>query len=162
MSEHVSFLNDFTDQWDRAWNSHDHDQIMSLFAEEFVFDDNTFWPNPITTRKEMKVYLERVFSVMHDVKFDEIGRFFDPQDRKGVFLFMQSGSPPEGFPQENKFRTHGCDIFLEFKDGKLSNYLACYEINEMMRQMNMLPPRNGKIGGAYLFALQKMQSSGEV
>lgn len=155
MSGYDEFLNDFTDQWDHAWNSHDHNLIMSLFAEDFVFDDQTFWPNTISTREEMKSYLEKVFSVMHDVQFEELGRFFDPSACRGIFLFMQSGSPPPSAPQENKFRTHGCDIFLGFKDGKLSNYLASYEITEMMRQMKMLPPRNGKIGGAYLLSLQK-------
>jgi hypothetical protein len=52
-----------------------------------------------------------------------------------------------------RFSTHDCDVFLEFTDGLLSRYLAQYEINDMMRQLGALPPRNGKIGGAYLLSL---------
>lgn len=155
MSKHDEFLHDFTNRWDEAWNSHNIELVMSLFADEFVFDDRTFWPNAISSREELRSYLEKIYTVMHDVRFDEMGRFFDPSERKGMYLFIQSGSPPKGYPQENKFRTHGCDIFLKFSEGKLAHYLASYEITEMMRQMQMLPPRKGRIGGAYLLSLQK-------
>ena len=153
MSSHADFLNEFVDSWDAAWNSHDIEQILSLFADEFTWDDRTFWPDLITTRAELRRYMEKVFDVMHDVRFDEMGRFFDPQGCRGIYLFNQSGSPPRQFPQDRTFRTHGCDIFLEFRQGRLAHYLACYDITEMMRQMNMLPPRNGRIGGAYHLSL---------
>ena len=157
MPEHHEFLGDFTDRWEAAWNAHDPEEILGLFASRFTWEDPTFWPNTITTRDELRRYIDKVFDVMPDVHFDQLGRFFDPDQCRGIYLFQQTGSPPQQFPDLKPFRTHGCDIFLDFVDGGLSHYLACYDITEMMRQMGMLPPRAGKIGGAYHLSLLKQR-----
>ena len=44
-------------------------------------------------------------------------------------------------------------IYAACADGLLAHYLGCYELTEMMRQMEMLPPRGTKVGGAYLLSL---------
>jgi steroid delta-isomerase-like uncharacterized protein len=153
-TEHAAFLSDFADRWLAAWNSHDTEQVLGLLSDDVSWDDRTFWTEVIHGREQVRTYVERIWQVMPDVHFEEVGRFFDPQDERAIVLFRQTGSAPARFAGNPGFDAHGCDIFLAFEDGRLSQYLASYDITEMMRQMRLLPPREGKVGGAYLLSLQ--------
>jgi steroid delta-isomerase-like uncharacterized protein len=154
-TDDTAFLSAFANRWLAAWNSHDTDGVLELLAPDIIWEDLTFWPEVIQGREGVRAYVDRIWRVMHDVRFEEIGRFFDPQDRSGIVLFRQRGSAPEAFAGNPGFDTHGCDIFLAFDGELLSHYLASYDISEMMRQMELLPPRDGKVGGAYLLSLSQ-------
>jgi hypothetical protein len=148
------FLRDFGERWLAAWNSHSSDRLLELLHPEITWDDTVFWPAVIEGIDGMPAYLDKIWDVMPDVQFEDVQVFTAPEDGRALCLFRQSGSAPERFGgPEKKFSTFGCDIFLEFKDGLLFRYLGQYEIVEMMRQFGALPPRNGRIGGAYLLSL---------
>lgn len=153
-TDHRAFLEDYCERWIAAWDSHDPDQLLATFTDDIVWDDKTFWPNVIHGKEELRRYIEKIYAVMPDVRFEEKGRFFDPDQAKAIVLWRMWGSAPPGFP-DKQFDFEGCDIFLGFKDGKLSHYQAAYDITDMMRQLGMLPERNGKIGGAYFMSLLK-------
>jgi ketosteroid isomerase-like protein len=147
------FLETFCEKWLVAWNSHDTNEVLALLHDDIVWEDLTFWPNVIEGIEGVRVYVDKIWEVMHDVKFSEIQQFYAPDYSRALVLFNQSGSAPIKARQQGSFETHGCDIFMEFKDGKLKRYLSSYDIVDMMRQLEILPPRNGKIGGAYLASL---------
>ncbi|GAA5129744.1 nuclear transport factor 2 family protein [Haloechinothrix salitolerans] len=147
------FLRRFATEWLAAWNSHDTEQVLALLHPDIVWEDTVFWTDVIHGRESVRNYVERIWKAMPDVGFDEVQLFTAPEDGRAVVLFRQQGSGPPQLDPARRFDTYGCDIFLEFTDGLLSRYLAQYEINEMMRQLGALPPRNGKIGGAYLLSL---------
>jgi steroid delta-isomerase-like uncharacterized protein len=152
--DNAAFLGDFATRWLAAWNSHDTEEVLALLAEDVRWEDLTFWPEVIEGREGVRTYVERIWQVMPDVAFTEMGRFFDPEDRRGIVLFRQAGSAPPRFAGNPGFDAHGCDIFLAFDDeGRLAHYLASYDITEMMRQMQLLPARDGRVGGAYLLSL---------
>ena len=156
MADHdAAFLHDFAERWLAAWNSHETERLLELLTEDVTWDDRTFWPDIIEGKDGVRTYIERIWQVMPDVAFDEIGRFFDPNGGRAVVLFRQYGGPPPQVDSDNRFDTHGCDIFLRFENGKLRHYLSSYDITEMMRQLELLPPRNGRVGGAYLVSLMK-------
>lgn len=146
------FLRDFGNRWDRAWNSHDTDRVLALLHPEIRWEDTVFWPEVINGIAGMPAYVDMIWKVMPDVQFEELQFFTAPADGRAMYLFRQSGSAPARFG-DGRFSTYGCDIFLGFRDGRLSQYLAQYEITEMMRQYGALPPRNGLIGGSYLLSL---------
>ncbi|MGU3651967.1 nuclear transport factor 2 family protein [Arthrobacter sp. SLBN-53] len=146
------FLRDFGTRWDHAWNSHDTAQVMALLHPEIVWDDTVFWHEVLHGTEAVTTYVDTIWKIMPDVQFREVQFFTAPDDGRALFLFEQSGSAPARFG-DGQFRTHGCDIFLEFRDGLLSSYLAQYEITEMMRQYGALPPRGRAIGGSYLLSL---------
>lgn len=148
-----SFLQTFSEEWLEAWNSHDTEQVMTLMHPDIVWDDRVFWTHVIHGREELHKYVEKIWEVMPDVRFEEVERFFSPDEERGIVLFLQRGSAPPKLDLDGRFETYGCDIFLGFRDGLLSEYLACYDIAEMMRQMGALPERGGKIGGAYFLSL---------
>lgn len=149
----VDFLEDFCEKWLHAWNSHNTDTVLDLLDDDIIWEDTTFWTEKIHGKGGVRVYIDKIWEVMHDVKFDERQRFFAPDGCRALVLFRQYGSAPKKVGNGGEYDTHGCDIFMEFKNGRLKHYLASYDILEMMRQMKMLPPRNGKIGGAYVMSL---------
>ncbi len=151
--EEAAFLGEFCDRWLAAWNSHDTERVLDLLATDVTWEDEVFWPEVIHGREGVRAYIEQIWRAMPDVAFDEIERFFSPDGRRGIVAFRQFGGPPAPFGDHPGFSTHGCDIFLAFDDGRLSHYLASYDITEMMRQMQLLPERKGKLGGAYLRSL---------
>jgi hypothetical protein len=148
----AEFLREFGTRWDHAWNSHDTETVLALLHPEIRWEDTVFWPEVITGRGGMRAYVDTIWQVMPDVRFEEVQFFTAPDDGRALYLFRQSGGAPARFG-DGRFSTYGCDIFLGFRDGLLSDYLAQYEITEMMRQYGALPPRDGRIGGSYLLSL---------
>ena len=152
------FLRDFGTRWDAAWNSHSTDEVLDLLHPEIVWEDTVFWPRVIEGKAGMPAYIDMIWKVMPDVRFDEVQFFSAPEDGRALYLFRQSGSAPARFGRGH-FETYGCDIFLGFKDGLLSRYLAQYEITEMMRQYGALPPRGDLVGGSYLLSLMRHRTT---
>lgn len=150
-----AFISEFADKWIKAWNSHETEQLIALLHPDIEWKDLTFWPEVIHGHDALRIYIEKIWEVMHDVNFVEIQRFYAADALRGIVLFRQFGSASKKLGTDGKFDTHGCDIFMEFKDGKLSRYLASYDIVDMMCQMGALPPRGNKVGGAYLLSLMK-------
>ncbi|RNL62755.1 nuclear transport factor 2 family protein [Nocardioides marmoriginsengisoli] len=148
----MDFLREFGTRWEHAWNSHRTDEVLALVDDDILFEDTVFWPEVVRGIDELRRYVDTIWQVMPDVQFSEVQLFAAPDDGRGLYLFRQQGSAPDRFGY-GRFDTYGCDIFLEFKDGRLARYLAQYEITEMMRQFGALPPREGRIGGAYLLSL---------
>ncbi|WP_307799548.1 nuclear transport factor 2 family protein [Pseudonocardia alni] len=148
-----AFLRDFSRRWLAAWNSHDTERVLEILHPGIRWEDTVFWPEVIDGRDGMRAYVDRIWEVMPDVAFDEVQTFTAPEDGRALCLFRQHGHGPAKLAPDATFSTYGCDIFLEFTDGLLSSYLAQYEITEMMRQLGALPPREDRIGGAYLLSL---------
>jgi steroid delta-isomerase-like uncharacterized protein len=151
--ERSEFLSDFADRWLAAWNSHDTAQVLELLHEDIVFDDRVFWPDVICGREAMNAYVEKIWQSMPDVCFTEIERFFSPDLLRAVVLFRQTGHGPAQLNPDKTFEQHGCDIFLRFADGKLAHYLSAYDIVGMLEQLQALPARGTRLGGAYVMSL---------
>lgn len=155
----AEFLRDFGNRWETAWNSHDTQQVMALIHPDIRWNDTIFWPEIIHGHTAMRAYVDKIWAVMPDVHFREVQLFSALDSGRALYLFEQTASAPPASGRDTKATTYGCDIFLGFRDGLLSDYMAQYEIAEMMRQFDMLPPRNGRIGGAYLLSLMSPDSS---
>ncbi|MEU7812226.1 nuclear transport factor 2 family protein [Pseudonocardia sp. NPDC049154] len=147
------FLQDYAQRWLAAWNSHDTERLLEILHPEIEWEDLVFWPEVIHGHADMRTYIDKIWEVMPDVHFEDVQVFTAPAAGRALCLFRQSGHGPKGPAADQTFSTYGCDIFLEFRDGRLKRYLAQYEISEMMRQLGMLPARDGRVGGAYLMSL---------
>ena len=106
----------------------------------------------------MRAFVEKVWAVMSDCRFREVQLFTAPKDGRALYLLEQIISAPPAAATEQKATSYGCDIFLGFRGGLLSDYIAQYEITEMMRQFGMLPTQDGRVGGAYLLSLMGSRS----
>jgi hypothetical protein len=148
-------LDEFCDEWMARWSAHDRDGLVDLTTADVVWEDLTFWPDVIHGHDELRRYIDKIFAVMPDVEFEERCRFFDADDARANVLWRMRGSGPPRLAADRRFECDGCDIFLEFRGGRLAHYQAAYDITDMMRQLGLLPPRENRIGGAYLLALTR-------
>lgn len=149
----AEFVRDFGDRWETAWNSHDTDQVLALIHPDIRWNDTIFWPEIIHGHAALRAYIDKIWAVMPDVHFREVQLFSALGSGRALYLFEQTATAPPTSGSTRKATTYGCDIFLGFREGRLVDYMAQYEIAEMMRQFDMLPPRNGRIGGGYLMSL---------
>lgn len=149
----AEFVRDFGNRWEAAWNSHDTEQVMALIHPDIRWNDTIFWPEIIHGHAAMRAYVDKIWAVMPDVHFREVQLFSAVDAGRALYLFEQTSSAPPASGRDTKATTYGCDIFLGFRGGLLSDYMAQYEITDMLRQFGMLPPRGGRVGGAYLMSL---------
>ena len=149
------FARDFGHRWEAAWNSHDTDMVMALLHPQIRWNDTIFWPEIIHGHEKMRSYVDKIWEVMPDAHYREVQLFTAPESGRALYLFEQTASAPPSTGSQKVATTYGCDILLGFKDGLLCDYMAQYEITEMLRQFGMLPPREGRMGGAYLMSLTK-------
>ena len=148
-----AFVRDFGKRWEAAWNSHDTEQVLALIHPDIRWNDTIFWPEIIHGHAGLRAYIDKIWAVMPDVHFREVQLFSALDSGRALYLFEQTATAPPATGSAKKATTYGCDIFLGFREGRLSDYMAQYEIAEMMRQFDMLPPRGGRIGGGYLLSL---------
>ncbi|MET7392037.1 nuclear transport factor 2 family protein [Dactylosporangium sp. NPDC005572] len=149
----AAFLRDFADRWHAAWNSRETDAVLGLLHPDVLWDERIFWPHPINGREAVRSYVDAIWRAMPEYELSEIQLFTAVDDGRALFMFRQRGAAPAGLGTDRRFDTHGCDIFLEFRDGLLSHYTAAFEITDMLRQVGALPPRGDLKGGAYLLSL---------
>lgn len=149
----AEFVREFGNRWEAAWNSHDTDQVLALIHPSIRWNDTIFWTEIIHGHVAMRTYVDKIWAIMPDVHFREVQLFSAVDAGRALYLFEQTSSAPPASGKDTKATTYGCDIFLGFRDGLLCDYMAQYEIADMMRQFGMLPARGQRIGGAYLLSL---------
>ncbi len=99
-----------------AWNSHDIDRLMSLFADDCVFESSS-GNEACGTRYEGRAAVRQafadVFEKVPDAHWGE-GRHAVLSDDYGVSEWRLTGTLPDGRPLD----VFGCD-FLTIRDDKI-------------------------------------------
>ena len=108
--------------FDRGWNRHDIDALMTFMADDCVFE-GAAGPDVCGTRYEgrerVRAAFAQVFAAIRDIRFDAT-RHFVAGDR-GVSEWIFTGTTDDG----KKVEVNGCDLFT-FRNGKIavkSSYL---------------------------------------
>lgn len=100
-----------------AWNSHDVDRLMGLFADDCVFEASggpDVCGRRFTGRAEVRQAFADVLASMPDAQWGD-GRHFVLADDYGVSEWRLTGSlPADG----TRIDVLGCD-FLTFRDGEI-------------------------------------------
>src|SRR3990170_8904151 len=91
-------------QAEKALVSLDADTLVSLYADQFVFEDTSSGTR-ISTREDLKAYFDRLFA-MPDVKFSEVS-FFSKGDRGAGQWTWGGRSRQSGEP----FAVRGASLF---------------------------------------------------
>jgi steroid delta-isomerase-like uncharacterized protein len=108
--------------FDKGWNAHEVDTLMTFMADECVFESAS-GPDACGTRhvgrERVRAAFARIFLAFPDVRFDDV-RHVVAGDR-GVSEWIFRGTGTDG----RKVEINGCDLFT-FRDGKIalkSSYL---------------------------------------
>lgn len=99
-----------------AWNSHDVERLMGLFADDCVFEASGGpdpWGRRFAGRAEVAGAFAAVLASMPDANWGD-GRHFVLSDDDGVSEWRLTGTLPDG----SRLDVLGCD-FLTVRDGKI-------------------------------------------
>lgn len=151
--------NDFFTAWYDALNARSTEKLLDLVTPDILWDDRVFWPTVVRGRDELAIYLDTVWKTMPEYEYYEVERFASADHSKAVVLWGQRGRGPKNLAPDATFDFQGCDVFLSFVDGRLAHYQAAYEINDMCRQLGLIPPRDGELGAGYLMKLARSSAS---
>ncbi len=111
-----------------AFNAHDLDRIMLLFADDCVLEMPR-GNKPYGTRYEGKLNvragLAARFEGLPDVHYGDAQHFIDAEAGTGISKWQLTGTSREG----NMLQVHGCD-FYTFRDGMVIRKDSYWKIVE--------------------------------
>jgi steroid delta-isomerase-like uncharacterized protein len=110
--DHQRLLIEHTD----AWNSHDIERLMGLFADDCVFDASAgpeSYGRRFEGRTQVRTAFADVFASMPDANWGD-GRHFVISDEYGVSEWRLTATLADG----KRLDVLGCD-FLTFRDNKI-------------------------------------------
>ena len=112
-----------------AFNAHDLDRIMELFADECVLDMPR-GPDPWGSRYEGKAAVRAAlagrFEGLPDVHYGREEHFVDAAARTGMSKWLLTGTTREGVRRE----VQGCDFYSFRADGKVVRKDSYWKIVE--------------------------------
>jgi len=100
-----------------AFNAHDLDRIMALFAEDCVLEmprGSEPWGARFSGKIGVRAALAGRFAGLPDVHYAEAEHFVDADAETGISKWLLTGTTPDGTAK----RVRGCD-FYTFRDGKV-------------------------------------------
>jgi ketosteroid isomerase-like protein len=111
-----------------AFNAHDLDRIMALFADDCVLEmprGSDPWGSRFEGRESVRAALAGRFEGLPDVHYGNAEHFADPAANTGMSKWLLTGTARDGTTR----RVHGCD-FYTFRDGKVIRKDSYWKIVE--------------------------------
>jgi len=124
MSEIHSKLRQLCD----AFNAHDLDRIMSLFADDCVLEmprGNKPWGSRFVGQDEVRKALAGRFEGLPDVHYGSEQHFVDDSTNTGISKWTLTGTRQDG----SRIEVCGCD-FYTFREGKVTRKDSYWKIVE--------------------------------
>jgi ketosteroid isomerase-like protein len=111
-----------------AFNAHDLDRIMELFADDCVLDmprGSEPWGARYQGKADVRQALAGRFAGLPDVHYGEAEHFVDAAAQTGMSKWLLTGTTPGG----ERRRVRGCDFYV-FRDGKVRRKDSYWKIVE--------------------------------
>ena len=122
-----------------AWNSLDPEQVVSLLADEHVYEDVTFGAvnrGPAETRR----FFEGAYAAFPDIHFEATTTVVGPE--RGALEWTMTGThrgDMPGMPATGKsFRVRGATVF-EIAGGKIRSVRDYWDAATLLRQLGLTP-----------------------
>jgi len=152
----------FTQRYAAAWNGCDTDAMAPLLCDDIVWIDPAL-PEPARGIPAVQEFMRASFRVFPDLRFSEP----DPPhltvtgDRIAWAWTMEgtmrgSIDPPGFAPTGRAMRVDGVDLWT-MRDGRIAHYRAFYDMNDLARQLGIVPPVGSGPEKA-MAALQRLQA----
>lgn len=154
-------LEQFTQRYVAAWNGCDTDAMAELLTEDITWVDPAL-PEPARGIPAVQDFMRMSFQIFPDLKFSEP----DPPHLTVTgdhvaWAWTMGGTfrgpidPPGFAPTGRRMQVDGIDIWT-MHDGRIANYRAFYDMNDMVRQLGILP-EPGSRAERMTAALQRFQ-----
>ncbi|GIG57967.1 hypothetical protein Lfu02_23390 [Longispora fulva] len=125
----------------KAWDDHDANALLALFADKFEWHDDGL-PEPMRTREEVRQFMNGWFTAFPDMHVKRTNRVAN-DDSVGVELeFTGTNTGPmvmgdKQMPATNKsVNAHGT-YFVRTKNGKIVEFHSHPNIGEMLTQLGV-------------------------
>ena len=163
MTVETSSLLEFTQRYAAAWNGRDASAMDAFVTEDIVWFDPAL-PQPARGKAEVRAFMEDSWRSFPDLRFSEPDPpFLAEQDDKVAWAWrMQAtftGAPfdPPGFAATGRsVDLRGIDEW-HMRDGRIAHYRAYYDMNELARQLGIMPPQGSRPEKA-MAAMQRLQA----
>lgn len=126
----------------KAWDEHDSDALLGLFAEEFVWRDLTV-PEPMTTREEVKEYMQGWFTAFPDMRAQSRNRVIGEDAVAAEIEFTGTNTGPltmgdMEIPATGKSVVGQGSYFVRLKDGKITEFSSHPDAAGLMVQLGLI------------------------
>ena len=111
-----------------AFNAHDLDRIMALFAEDCVLEmprGSKPWGARFEGKEKVREGLAGRFAGLPDVHYSDDEHFVDVAANTGISKWTLTGTTRDG----RRLEVRGCD-FYSFRDGKVTRKDSYWKIVE--------------------------------
>jgi len=127
-----------------AWDSHDPDAFVSMFADDFVWFDWTV-PEPMRDREAARQYFNGWVTAFPDMKTTSVSRVVGDDAVATEIEWSGTNTGPmvmggNQIPPTNKSVTGRGTYFARFRDGKVVEFRSHPDVAGVMMQLGMMPP----------------------
>jgi len=131
------------DQGMVAWNDHDAEAFVSLFADDFVWYDWT-QPEPIRDKKGAQAYFNNWMKAFPDLMSKVTNRIVGDDGFASEVEFTGTNSGPmsmggKEIPPTNKAVTGRGAYFARVRGGKVVEFSTHPDVAGMMMQLGLMP-----------------------
>jgi predicted ester cyclase len=126
-----------------AWDSHDTDAWVDLFADEFTWYDWSL-PEPIRDKAAARAVFGSWMTAFPDMQVKQTDRVVGDDAVAGEILFLGTNTGPISMggteiPPTNRTVTARGSYIARVRDGKIVEFSAHEDIAGMMIQLGLIP-----------------------
>ncbi len=138
----ISDVERIDDQGMAAWDQHNVDDFVALFASDFVFRDVSV-PEVFTTPEGVRRYMEAWYKAFPDMRAKTTNRVVSENQVAGEVQFTATHSGPLNFggteiPATGKSVVGGGSYFAKVEDGKIVSFTAYPDAAGLMAQLGLM------------------------
>lgn len=126
-----------------AWDEHDPEKFLGLFADDFTWIDDSV-PDPMRTREEIRQYMQGWFTAFPDMHVRTTNRVIDEDGVGAEVEFSGTNSGALNFggreiPATGKSVLGHGTYFARLRDGKIVEFHSHPDNAGMMMQLGLIP-----------------------
>jgi steroid delta-isomerase-like uncharacterized protein len=132
------------DQGISAWDTHDAEAFVALFADSFVWHDWT-QPEPIRDAEGARRYFSSWGDAFPDMRVQVVSRVVGDDAVAAEITFSGTNTGPmemggNQIPPTNRQVTARGSYIARVRDGKIVEFRSCPDVAGMMMQLGLMPP----------------------
>jgi steroid delta-isomerase-like uncharacterized protein len=126
-----------------AWDGHDADAFVAIFADEFVINDVAS-SESITSKDAARAYAQAWFTAFPDMSLKQMNRVVSDDSVAAEVQFMGTNTGPmmmggKEIPPTGKAVVGKGTYFARVKDGKAVEFNSYPDIAGLMMQLGFMP-----------------------
>ncbi len=149
---HTGELRSFLERWERAWNTHDLDELEQMVSDDITWEDPAMHGETVHGRAEFRAFSDALFRAFPDTHFQGVGTAFFDLDGTGLGIrWRMTGTftgemaiwskghareQPKIAPTGKAFDIEGVD-FYTFRDGLVCDYSILYDLMGFSQQIGI-------------------------